>query len=64
MEKHGKLSQNDVDEADTAVVYDKREIMIWIFGLSQIAAVSASSTSFWDNFPFFSIHSWGMAKNC
>ena len=32
MEKHGKLSQNDVDEADTAVVCDKREIMIWIFG--------------------------------
>ena len=26
MEKHGKLSQNDVDEADTAVVWDKREI--------------------------------------
>ena len=32
IEKHGKLSQNDVDEADTAVVWDKREIMIWIFG--------------------------------
>ena len=32
MEKHGKLSQNDVDEADTAVVYDKRRLAIWIFG--------------------------------
>ena len=28
MEKHGKLSQNDVDEADTAVVYDKRRLAI------------------------------------
>ena len=34
MEKHGKLSQNDVDEADTAVVCDKREIMIWFLAKS------------------------------
>ena len=26
------MSQNDVDEADTAVSGDKREIMTWIFG--------------------------------
>ena len=26
------MSQNDVDEADTAASGDKREIMIWIFG--------------------------------
>ena len=32
MEKHGKLSQNDVDEADTAVVCEIRRLAIWIFG--------------------------------
>ena len=31
MEEHGKLSQNDVDETDTDVSLDKREIMIRLF---------------------------------
>ena len=34
MEKHGKLSQNDVDEADTAASLDKHRSAIWIFGKS------------------------------
>ena len=29
---NGKLSQNDVDEADTAVVCAKRRLAIWILG--------------------------------
>ena len=29
----------------------------WTMGLLQTTAVSASSTTFWDNFPCFSIHS-------
>ena len=37
------MSQNDVDEADTAVFWDKREIMIWIFG--EIAKISNRQTA-------------------
>ena len=52
MEKHGKLSQNDVDQADTAVVCDKREIMIWIFG--EIAKFQIAERRLSQNKPLFS----------